>query len=400
MRVIVQNDGYFLSHALTAEEQRLNYDSQARHERYLRDRDAGKTGYKGIQGQSSLNAHDPTRQMYLNRYETNRRGSVIARRNSSIDRSNNNSARVSRGLSKYRQRSLDRIAGNSTSNLNSIEDAKNRTIGSIRHQIDMLKNQNSSDKKKNKEDIKRNISLIKDRLENNSERVKAILQRRRNKAEEQTDKTSEKYKSKIKEDAKTSIDQMKSKNNSFHDENDKLRQRIKNSNLNPQKEKELREKIADNAKKILENHERYTSKINSVKTAHTDKMNRELSSISNELNSYLKQNKSQQKNTSESLKSQLKSLRDSNSKEIQRIESAMKSRNIQKQSSIAQNIEKTNKNSSEIRKENRKERDLITKQVFKKKETNEGRRKIDNEIIKKNSKQKLSDIDTIMKNKR
>ena len=41
-----------LAHAWDAATQRKNYNSGKRHDRYIRDRDAGKTGYKGIEAQT------------------------------------------------------------------------------------------------------------------------------------------------------------------------------------------------------------------------------------------------------------------------------------------------------------------------------------------------------------
>ena len=154
MKVIIQNKEHYLSHAWDANTQRMNYDAQARHERYIRDRDAGKTGYQGIQGQSSLNSHDPTRQMYLNRYGSNRRNSVVARRSSDISRSTENTSRANKSISRYRQRSLNRNTTNQTSSLNSISAKQSRSVDSIRQQINLLKDKNSVDKKKSKEDIK------------------------------------------------------------------------------------------------------------------------------------------------------------------------------------------------------------------------------------------------------
>ena len=38
----------YLAHAWTAAQQRANYSSQKRHERYMEARNAGKTGYQGL----------------------------------------------------------------------------------------------------------------------------------------------------------------------------------------------------------------------------------------------------------------------------------------------------------------------------------------------------------------
>lgn len=43
----------FIEHAQSAYNRRLNYDSAKRRERYLKDRDAGKTGYKGVKARTS-----------------------------------------------------------------------------------------------------------------------------------------------------------------------------------------------------------------------------------------------------------------------------------------------------------------------------------------------------------
>lgn len=400
MSVIVQNKGTYLVHAWDANTQRLNYDAQARHERYIRDRDAGKTGYQGIQGQSALNSHDPTRQSYLNRYGTNRKSGVIARRSSDLSRSSDNSARVNRSISKNRQRALNRNRISQESDLNLISSEQFKTISSIRQQINMLQNLSSADKKKNKEEIKQNISIIKDKIEQTSSKVRSILEQRQGKTKKQIEITKEKSKSKISKEAQDSIDKMKSKNDSLYNENSKIRERLNKSNLSSKKEQELRSKIADNAKKILENHEKYTNKINSVKTSHTEKMNEDLSNLSKELQAYLTQNKDKQKNSESSLKSQIQSLRDSNSREISRIKSEIESRTSEKQTSINKTISKSQEKTNKVVNESRNERESIEKRTFKQKSTNEGRDKVNNEFIKKNAQQKLSEINESIKKKK
>jgi len=162
MRIVYKPKNY-LSHSLTAEQQRERYDSQARHERYIRDRDAGKTGYQGLQRKGTASPSYSTRSSQSSR--------VIARRTNPTTAPSYARGRPS--ISQYGQRRSPQAQRQEPSN------PIDRTIYQIRQQIDNLKGNNLLDVSKNKEAIKRNLAVVRKNIQNNIDRVQAILDSRK-----------------------------------------------------------------------------------------------------------------------------------------------------------------------------------------------------------------------------
>ena len=152
-----------LAHSLTAEQQRERYDSQARHERYIRDRDAGKTGYQGIQGRGGISKPSYSTQ-------TQQQNKVIAKR--TISTPSYSSGR--RSISRYNR---DQRAKHYNTQMAS--SPQERTIYQIRQQINNLRNSNLLGVEKNKQAIKKNLSQISENIQHNIERVQAILNSRK-----------------------------------------------------------------------------------------------------------------------------------------------------------------------------------------------------------------------------
>lgn len=163
MRIVYKPKNY-LSHSLTAEQQRERYDSQARHERYIRDRDAGKTGYQGIQGKGTTAPSYSTQNQQESR--------VIAKRTNPTTAPSYASGRHS--ISRYGQRKRPQAIQRQEPS-NPID----RTIYQIRQQIDSLRGSNLLDVSKNKEAIKRNLAMVSKNIQSNIDRVQAILDSRK-----------------------------------------------------------------------------------------------------------------------------------------------------------------------------------------------------------------------------
>ena len=163
MRKVYRPKNY-LSHSLTAEQQRERYDSQARHERYIRDRDAGKTGYQGIQGKGGTQPSGYSTQ----NQQTSR---VMATRTTPRTTPSyaGSRPRISRNRTTQKPMGLQQQPTNPV----------DRTIYQIRQQINSLRNGNMVDVAKNKEAIKKNLDMVRKNIQNNIDRVQAILDSRK-----------------------------------------------------------------------------------------------------------------------------------------------------------------------------------------------------------------------------
>ncbi len=161
MKVVYTSKSY-LSHALTADQQRERYDSQARHERYIRDRDAGKTGYQGLQGRNNSSS-------YATKSNSQSSSRVIAQR-TSPSRPLYRSRRPVISRQNPRQRPMTQAEP---------MNPQERTIYQIRQQINSLQNGNVLNVKQNKEAIKKNLAVISKNIQRNIDRVQAILDSRK-----------------------------------------------------------------------------------------------------------------------------------------------------------------------------------------------------------------------------
>lgn len=165
MRIVYKTKDY-LAHALTAEQQRANYDSQARHERYIRDRDAGKTGYQGIQAKGPIAQNG-----YSN-------GPRMRQQSTSTGSSSTTSGSYSYSGRRSRYNSTKRNSSSIQRQPTSPQTTRDQVISGLHQQINNLNSMNPEDKQNAKEAIKRRLEIVRRQIEDTSERVKAILKKR------------------------------------------------------------------------------------------------------------------------------------------------------------------------------------------------------------------------------
>lgn len=297
-----------MSHALSAYEQRKNYDSAKRRERYLRDKAAGKTGFKGILartsnpfGNYSSVYYDP--QKAHDYYMRNRK---LA--NPTSNRANEEAAEDGGGGSGGGGGGAGGGggggAGNAAAQAQAREEANNR--------IQALQ-----------EAVNAKIQTIQDKISANAENTQTKRQAKKEEATEKMQAEREKRVENVEATTEGLQKQRDLKLDPIREENARLRGKLDSMNPNSEEGIELRRKLAANAKQSMKACADYTDSLVAQKTKFSNEMNQNLAKIRKDLNNYIDKSSKKQQATAKKLRDKITSLRANLNKEIAAIRKAV-----------------------------------------------------------------------------
>lgn len=310
----------YMAHALSAYEQRKNYDAAKRHERYIRDKTNGKTGFKGIiarttnpYGNYSSVYYDP--QKAHEYYMRNRKLASPARKTAE-DKAAEQAAEEAAEEAATGGGGGGGAGGggggdgggggnpNAAAQAQAREDANNR--------IQALQ-----------EAVNAKIQTIQDKISANAENAQTKRQAKKEEATEKMQAEREKRVENVEATTEGLQKQRDLKLDPIREENARLRGKLDSLNPNSEEGIELRRKLASNAKQSMKACADYTDSLMSQKTKFSNEMNQNLAKIRKELNTYIDKSSKKQQATAKKLRDKITSLRTNLNKEIAAIRKAV-----------------------------------------------------------------------------
>lgn len=330
------SDGY-LSHAWDKYEQEKNYDAQKRRERYLRDRDAGKTGYKGTQQLPTSNPYGNYSSVYYNPVKAHEYYMKNRQLSSRVTASTSKSGRNSQNRSGIdpNQAAANKEAAKAAKA--AARAAMNRDIAALQNEIDSLRKASKDRKDSLRADAKEKIKSLRDQLKAKVEEInkaKKAVQKQGQLEREQVRKSADRSikieKLTREKNTKRDVKAMDKKRRAATDpiklKNASLRGRLESlgKSSDPRLKAQLKVQIAENNDKISAANASFTDEISNIKTRHTLIMRNNITSIRQELKSFIQTSSKNQKATSKALSEEVKKLRTSNQQEIKMIREKLK----------------------------------------------------------------------------
>ena len=318
--------GGTLSHALDKETQRARYDPAKRRERYLRDKAAGKTGFKGILariknpfGNYASLYYDPEKaRAYYQAHRTSSKPYTPKVESSSAK--NKPSAAAEEATEDKSAASKGRSGGgggrgggggggggaspNAAANSQAREDANNR-IQALRESVDAK------------------IQVLQDKLSANAENSQSKREMKKEEASTKMAAEREKRVENVSATTEALQTERDLKLDPIREENARLRGKLDSMNPNSEEGLKLRRQLASNAKKSMKACADYTDSLMSKKTAFSNEMNQNLNKIRTDLNKYLDNSSKKQQATAKKLRDKIKNLRSNLNKEIAAIRDAV-----------------------------------------------------------------------------
>ena len=309
-----------MSHALSAYEQRKNYDSAKRRERYLRDKAEGKTGFKGVLARTSnpfgnyssvyydpQKAHDYyMRNRKLANPAGNRAKEEAAAEEAAAEEAaeDGGSGGGSGGGGGAGGAGGGGGAGNAAAQAQAREEANNR--------IQALQ-----------EAVNAKIQTIQDKISANAENAQTKRQAKKEEATEKMQAEREKRVENVESTTEGLQKQRDLKLDPIREENARLRGKLDSMNPNSEEGIELRRKLAANAKQSMKACADYTDSLVAQKTKFSNEMNQNLAKIRKDLNNCIDKSSKKQQATAKKLRDKITSLRTNLNKEIAAIRKAV-----------------------------------------------------------------------------
>lgn len=343
-------------HAQDAATQRRNYDAQARRERYLRDKAAGKTGFKGVQARTSNPYgnfaslyYDPKKaaEYYQAHKKTSTPRAKAEETKSASESQNeqpyeeeqqeqNNSSGGSGGSSGGSGGSGGGSEGSGGSGgSGGLTDEQRAEIAEIEEQIQEARYMTKEQKERFREDSRAKIEELKERLQEHTEQLKEAIEsvkedettnreNAKEKASSDIENEQDVYSENLNRDVSNLKDELAGKNDPIREQNAALRGQI-DSISDPATKARLKAQLAANVNQISKNSADYTNKISDVRTEHTTKMRTNIDTIRNDLNTLIQSSNEKQQSNVNSIRVKIADVRQKNRDEIASIREKLKS---------------------------------------------------------------------------
>ena len=348
LRYVVRDD--VLKHAQDAATQRMNYDPQKRRERYLRDRDAGKTGYKGIEarqrnpwGNFASAYYDPKKAAEYYQQHKAKMAKLA-----SAERPNRSSQQQQVPVEEApveeqpqeesgKSRGSGDSGGSGGSGGSGDQSERQQQIAAIREKIQQIREEGRANKETYRAEAKEQIETMKaelaERIEELKEEIQSVTetgQEERQKKQEESADEIQKEQEKASENIKKDVTKLKvdldSKTKPIQEQNAALRGRLDSMSENNPEAQQLKKQIAYNSDKIFKANAEFTEGISKVQTQHSEKMRNNIDAISSNLQAFIQESSAKQKESVQSIRDNIKSLRESNRDEIKRVREELKSK--------------------------------------------------------------------------
>lgn len=330
------NSPAYLQHAQSAYEQRKNYDAQKRHERYLRDRDAGKTGYIGRTartqnpyGNYASLYYDPekAREYYL----ANRKLSNVPKQER--ERKPKEAEEVVEEVPEETPATSGGgggAGGGGGGAASPNNDAAERAAEAQRRA------EERQDRQERKADLRQEAN---DRITELKENLATDIQNLQDEISEANEEAAQDKSNEQEKVAYKMEQEQADAENRIYDEQEKLKKEIqakrdpikeKNAeirgkldsmgeNTNPQLRARLQKQLAKNTDNMMQLSADYTEGISDISTKHTRTMRTNINKLRQDLFKFIESTNTKRKTTVTGLRSKIRKLRDDNRKEIKAI---------------------------------------------------------------------------------
>ena len=348
-----------ISHAWDAAKQRQNYDSVKRHERYERDKLAGKTGYKGAAARTT-NPYGNFASVYYNpdkahEYYMNHR-------------------RLSGSGGDWRDRYRKKYGKDKQEQSGAAGEAAGGSGGSggsggggrdpgLAGDLAKLREVGAKEKEKLRKDAQEKIKNLREETATKAEEVRKIIEEERVKGKKERENKRdevnadiEKEKGKSKKDIAAEEKQLKSKRDAVNDplkrQNAALRGRLEHmsKSANPMEKARLQRMIAQNNDKISKANAEFTDSLTTSKTKHNFEMRNAITQLRFDLRNFTQQSMQKQRESAVKLRNELKTLRKKNQDEMKRVRQKLKLDLLESTKSTQEKINQRQGRSSDTRK--------------------------------------------------
>lgn len=349
-----------LVHDWDAAKQRAKYDAAKRHERYERDKLAGKTGFKG----SSARTINPFGN-FASVYYDPKKAHDYYMRHRRLSNSNSN------WRDRYRQKygrekpeiqgaAEEEAAGGSGGGGGSGSSDPN-----LANDLAKIRKAGAEEKERLRKDAKRKIDNLRNETNKKAEEVRNLIEENRKKTKNEQDKKREEAQADIKKEqdkSKKELEdedrQLKNKrdvaNEPLRKENAALRGRLENlsKTADPKEKARLQRLLASNNNKISKANADYTDALFRSKTKHTTSMRNSINQIRVDLKNFITTSSFEQRSKAVELRNELKDLRQKNQNEIKRIRQKLKVDLLKSTKSTQEKINQRRGKSSDMSKIN------------------------------------------------
>ena len=319
----------FIEHAQSAYNRRLNYDSAKRRERYLKDRDAGKTGYKGVKARTS-NPYGNYASLYYNPekaaeyYRTHRKQKIQGSKKTKAATKTINSQAVDNSDA------AGGTGGSGGSGGSSGSGGSQAANQAVRDKIQKLKENSQFETAAQRKATQMKIDQLRKALEKKlkakeEERAKIVeegekerdsLQKKASSDIENAQKTKTEN---IEKDKKEAKEKKEAAVKPFREDNAKLRAQIDSmgKGSDPKQRAKLIRQLARNNDKINKANADYTDSLFKSKTKHTNDMRNGINEIRTKLYNAKTASSTQQRSKVNNIRSEIYNLKSKNQQEIQ-----------------------------------------------------------------------------------
>lgn len=316
-----------IEHAQSAATRRLNYDAAKRRERYLRDRDAGKTGYKGIQART-VNPYGNYASLYYNPekaaeyYQRHKKTVTPVKLSSGTKTTTTNQVGSTNGGSSGGSSSGSGGSGGSSGSA-----AANRAI---QDKIQKLKENSRFETAAQRKATQLRIEQMRKTLakklaakQKEREKVTEKGAKERQDLQDQASADIERAKNAKTENIEKDKKEAKAKKEQtvkpYREENAALRAQLDSmgKSSDPKKRAQLMRQLARNNEKINKANADYTDALFQSKTKHTNTMRNDINVIRTKLYNAKASSSAEQRTKVAEIRSDIAKLRDDNRQEIQ-----------------------------------------------------------------------------------
>ena len=321
-----EKDKETLEHAWDAYQQRRAYDKQKRHERYIRDRDAGKTGYLGVYGRGR-------RATDLSKYKYNAKVSAPVRMSAK---------------KKEHKSPVDPEPEEEKSSRGSGNGSGGSRGSGAAEEAGKVREMSAEAKEKLREEANEKIERLREEIQEKSEEVKSQIEEdrynqsldrenKKNQAQIDIEKEQDEAANSIKSEGEKLKSQLKSKTDPIREELAALRAKAESTN-DPEELARLKRVIASKKDNINDKNAEYTESVSKMSTEYSTKMRDNINKIRNDLKTFLNKSTQEQKEKATKLRNELKTLRANNNAEIKRIRQQLKNDLKEESSNAKQKI--------------------------------------------------------------
>ena len=320
-----------ISHAQDAYTRRLKYDREKRHEKYLKDRDAGKTGYKGIQARTS-NPYGNYASLYYNPEKAAAYYRAHAKKKTSG--SATQAKQQSRVAAPVMQQTSGGSGGGGSGGSGGGGSGGSGGGGGgnaddLQKKLQKLREDSQFETAAQRKATKMKIEQLRDALKKALEGKAKERKEAVEKGKKEREKLSEKAKADIEKERKkrqagivADFDRLREEKENtvepFRTENAKLRGQLESMSktANPQLRARLQKQLARNNEKINDANAKYTDSLSESKTKHSVDMRNNITDIRNDLKNARTASSNTQKETLNKIRNDIKKLREDNKAEV------------------------------------------------------------------------------------